>query len=476
LRCQTKNQKLDAAREYLGALELHPGFFEAAFNLGVLFQEMGQNDEAIGCYRHALQCKSDLAPAWGNLGVALRDTDRGPEAVSSFRQALRLQPGEPGVLNNLGNTLLAQQQYAEAIACFRDGLRRAPANPGIHLNLGNALRCCGRVGEAIESLRRALELRPDFAEAHGDLAFALLLQGDLTQGFREYEWRWRRPDFPRRQFASPLWRGENLASRTVLIHTEQGAGDSLQFARFVSQLPERGARVLLECPPSLAALFESVTGPAQVIPKGDPLPEADYHLPLLSLPQRLGVTLETIPARTPYVRPPVNRAMVLPPPRYPQDVRLKVGLAWRGNPQHQNDRQRSLPLALLEPLFAVPNVAIYDLQLSAGPQFAGEAASQPALVPLDGLLRDFADTASVVAQLDLVISVDTSMAHLAGALARTTWVLLPFAPDWRWMLDREDSPWYPTVRLFRQTAPGDWAAVVHRVRDALLEQVLAPLP
>jgi Tfp pilus assembly protein PilF len=476
LRFQARNQKLEAAREYLGALELHSGFFEAAFNLGVLFQEMGQNDEAVGCYRHALQCKPDLAPAWGNLGVALRDTDRSQEAVSSFRQALRLQPGEPDVLNNLGNTLLAQQQYAEAIACFRDGLRRAPANPGIHLNLGNALRCSGHVVEAIQSLRHAVELQPDLAEAHWDLAFTLLLQGDFTEGFQEYEWRWRRPKFPRRRFASPLWFGEDLAGRTLLVHTEQGAGDNIQFARFVGQLPQRGARVLLECPPSLTALFESLAGVSRIIPKGDPLPEVDFHLPLLSLPQRLGVTLETIPVRTPYLRPPAHRCVVLPPPHSPQDVRLRVGLAWRGNPQHPNDRQRSLPLALLEPLFAVPNVAFYDLQLAPGPQFAGEGASQPALVPMEGLLRDFADTASAVMKLDLVIAVDTSIAHLAGALGRTAWILLPFAPDWRWMLAREDTPWYPSLCLFRQAAPGDWAAVVRRVRDALLERVQTAFP
>ena len=468
LHCQASNQKLEAAHEYLQALKIHPGFFEAAFNLGVLFQEMGKNDQAVGCYRHALQCKPDLAPAWGNLGVALRDTDRSQEADASFREALRLQPGEPDVLNNLGNLLLAQQQYAEAIACFRDALRHAPANPGFHLNLGNALRASGHVGEAIQSLRQALELRPDFAEAHWDLAFALLLKGDFTQGFQEYEWRWRRPDFPRRRFASPLWLGEDLAGRTLLVHTEQGAGDNLQFVRFVGALAERGARVLLECQPSLAALFESAPGAPRIIARGDALPEVDWHLPLLSLPQRLGITPGTIPARTPYLQPPASRRVVLPPPRDQQDTRLKVGLVWRGNPQHPNDRQRSIPLASLGPLFAVPGVAFYNLQVAPAPQFAGEAASQPALIPLEGLLRDFADTAALMAQLDLVISTDTSVAHLAGALGRPAWVLLPFAPDWRWLLEREDTPWYPTLRLFRQSAPGDWPAVIQRVHDALL--------
>ena len=476
LRCQERNQKLEAAHEYLQTLRLQPDLFEAAFNLGVLFQELGQSDQAVSCYRHALHCKPDLAPAWGNLGVALRDTDQGTEAVASFRQSLRLQPGEPNVLNNLGNALLAQQRYAEAIACFREGLLGATANPGIHLNLGNALRASGRVDEAVQSLRHALELRPDFAEAHWDLAFALLLQGDFTQGFNEYEWRWQRPEFPRRQLAAPLWHGEDLAGRTLLVHTEQGAGDCIQFVRFISDLPKRGARVILECPPSLAALFESMVGADRVIPKGTTLPDFDCHVPLLSLPHRLGVTVETIPAVMPYLRRPLNRCVALPPSPSQRDVRLKVGLVWRGNPQHKNDRQRSIPLALLEPLFAVPNVAFYNLQIAPGPQFASEAASQPALMPLEGLLRDFSDTASVVEQLDLVISADTSVAHLAGALGRNTWLLLPFAPDWRWMLAREDTPWYPGHRLFRQPAPGNWTAVVQRVRDALLQQVRTLFP
>jgi Tfp pilus assembly protein PilF len=468
LQCQAGNQKLEAAREYLQALQLHPGFFEAAFNLGVLFQEMGRSDDAVGCYRHALRCKPDLAPAWGNLGVALRDTGQGQDAVASFRQALRLKPGEPDVLNNLGNTLLAHQQYPEAIACFRDALSRAPGNAGIHLNLGNALRASGGLSEAVQSLRHALQLRPDFAEAHWDLAFALLLQGDYLQGFEEYEWRWQRPGFPHRRFASPLWLGEDLAGRTLLVHSEQGAGDNLQFVRFVGALAERGARVLLECQPSLAALFESAPGALRIISRGDALPEVDWHLPLLSLPQRLGITPGTIPARTPYLQPLAGRRVVLPPPRDQQDTRLKVGIVWRGNPQHPNDRQRSIPLASLGPLFAVPGVAFYNLQVAPAPQFASEAAQQPALIPVGGLRRDFAETAGVVAQLDLVISADTSVAHLAGAMGRPAWVLLPFAPDWSWLLKREDTPWYPTVRLFRQSSPGDWPAVIQRVCEALL--------
>jgi len=471
LQCQARNQKLEAAREYLGALELSPGFFEAAFNLGALLQEMGQAHEAIRCYRQALQAKPDLAPAWGNLGVALRNTGCEQDAVASFREALRWNPGEPDILNNLGNTLVAQDQYPEAIACFRAALQRAPGNPGIHLNLGNALRAFGRVQEAVPSLRHAIRLRPDFAQAHWDLAFALLLQGDFLAGFREYEWRWQRPDFPGRVIPAPLWQGEDLAGRMLLVHTEQGAGDAIQFVRFVRHLRERGARVTLECPLSLAALFESAPGAPQVIVRGDPLPKFDFHIPLLSLPHRLG--LENIPQEPPYLRASVSHRITLPPPRARPGPGLKVGLVWRGNPKHTNDRRRSIPLSLLEPLLAVENVAFYSLQVPPAPEFAGEAAHEPALIPLDGLLGNFADTAAVVAQMDILICADTSVAHLAGALGRNTWLLLPFAPDWRWLLSRDNTPWYPTMRLFRQPAPGDWPAVICGVRDALQQSVRA---
>lgn len=474
LRHQARNERTEAARDYLRAIELHPPFFEAAYNLGVLLQEMGQCQDAVGCYRHALQSRPDLAPAWGNLGVALRDSGLEEDAASSFRQALRLHPGEPGVLNNLGNLLLSQQQHSQAIACFRKALRRAPANAGIHMNLGNALRASGRVSEAVQSLLRAVQLQPDCAEAHWDLAFALLLQGDFANGFREYEWRSARRDFPRRHFDAPVWMGEDLGGRTLLVHTEQGAGDGIQFVRFVSDLPRLGTRVVLECPSSLARLFETVPGVAQVVRRGETLPDHARHVSLLSLPYRLGVRPETIPTTTPYLRPPPGQRVSLPPPPVPRGTCLRVGVAWRGNPKHPNDRRRSIPLSVLEPLFAVAGVAFYNLQVSAGPEFAGESASQPALVPLGGRLGDFAATASIVSQLDLVISADTSVAHLAGALGRAAWILLPFAPDWRWLLDREDTPWYPTLRLFRQSSPGDWTGVIHRIRDALIERVGTP--
>lgn len=464
---QARHQNLAAAYGYVRALQLEPGLFEAAFNLAVLLQRMGQGQEAIACYRQALHLKPNYAPAWGNLGVALREAGQNRDAIDSFRQALRCQPGIPDVLNNLGNALRAEDEPAAAIACFRAALRRSPANAGIQANLGNVLREVGRLEEAAAALRHAVELQPDYADAHWDLAFARLLQGDFRSGWAEYEWRWRRTDSPPRSFAAPLWRGENLAGQTLLVHAEQGAGDAIQFVRFVSVLAAQGTRVVLECPRALAGLFASVAGVQRVIVRGDALPEFDWHVPLMSLPHRLGTTLDSVPAVVPYLRPPAEKPVALPPPGGNRLAALRVGLAWRGNPQHQNDRRRSLPFAALEPLFTVPGVAFYNLQVSATAEFAGEAAHQDRLRDLGNLIHSFSDTGALVAQLDLVISADTSVAHLAGALARPVWLLLPFAPDWRWLLQRDDSPWYPTMRLFRQPAPGDWTSVVQAVRAAL---------
>ncbi|MGA2660601.1 MAG: tetratricopeptide repeat-containing glycosyltransferase family protein [Verrucomicrobiota bacterium] len=464
---QAAGRRLDAARCYMGALELFPGFFEAAYNLGLLFQEMGQVEEAIACYRQAVGSRPDFAMAWSNLGVACRDAGRIREALDCFHQALRLRPGAPDALNNLGNALRDQLDHGRAIACFQEALRQSPADAEIHLNLGNAWRENGNPAEAAKSFGRAIQLRPDFPEAHWDLAFALLLQGDFLRGFEEYEWRWRRARFAPRQFAFPAWRGEDPRGRTLLVYAEQGAGDAIQFVRLVTALAARGARLVLECPASLVALFESVEGADRVIARGESLPGVDWHVPLLSLPHLLRVTLDTLPAKTPYLRPPSGREARLPAPPGSQTPQLKAGLIWRGNPEHKNDRHRSIPAKLLEPLLDVPGVAFYSLQVGASPDEPLPGPPLDRLIDLRAMIHDFGDTAVLMKQLDLVISVDTSTVHLAGALGQPAWLLLPCAPDWRWLLGRNDSPWYPSLRLFRQPLPGDWASVVREVRAAL---------
>ena len=467
VRLQARNEKLEAARSYVLALQLQPRFFEAAFNLAVLLQGMGQADEAIACYRQALEVKPHYAPAWGHLGVALRDTGQNREAMDCFRQALRLKPDAADVVNNLGNLLRAENELTEAVACFRTAARLSPASAGIQANLGNALRDLGCLDEAVEALHLAIRLQPDYADAHWDLAFTWLLQGDFLRGFEEHEWRWRRTDFPPRQLATPLWHGENPTGRTLLVHAEQGAGDAIQFVRFASLLADQGARVILECPGALVALFQSVKGVQQVIAKGDPLPAFDWHVPIMSLPHRLGVTLNSLPSAVPYLQPPPDRQLPLPRRDVGCKGALRVGLVWRGNPQHKNDAHRSMPLASLERLFSLSNVEFFNLQLQSLAATVRETAPHQALIELQPLIHDFSDTAVLMRQLDLIIAVDTSVAHLAGALALPVWLLLPFAPDWRWLLKREDCPWYPTMRIIRQPRPGDWTSVVTEIDNGL---------
>ena len=476
LQLQAQQQELEAASNYARALHLQPDFYEAAFNLGLLLQKKGQLAAAVECYRRATQLCPAYAPAWNCLGVALRDLGQHAQAIESLGQALRLKPGWPVALNNLGNALRSILRYDDAIAAFHLALAGDPGNAGIYENLGNALRETGRTGEAVAALRRALGLRPDFAEAHWDLGFALLQQGDLAEGFKEYEWRWRLADFPKREFAAPLWQGQDLSGRTLLVHAEQGAGDALQFVRFVGTLARRGAQVIVECPRPLASVLATAEGVSAVVRKGEPLPPSDYHVPLLSLPLRLGIS--SVPAQTPYLQaPPEGRSTALPSAPAGAGA-LKVGLAWQGNPRQKNDRQRSCALEALSPLLEVRGATFYSLQMPPAGQAAAAsenpgASPSPAgggadnLIPLRGLIQDYGDTARLMEQLDLIITVDTSVAHLAGALGRPVWVLLCFAPCWRWQLHRTDSPWYPSMRLFRQPAPGDWRTVIANVCAAL---------
>ncbi|MBI3974419.1 MAG: tetratricopeptide repeat protein [Chloroflexi bacterium] len=481
---------VEAETLYRRVLEARPDDPDALQLLGALARDSGRPDLAVELIGSALARAPDVPSLHVNLANALRDRGDLDAAVAGYRRALALDPDSPVVHNNLGAVLRAQGKLDEAVASLERALALLPDHPEAHSNLGNALMHQGKRDAAMASFRRALALKPDHAEAHLGLAFPLLLVGDYGQGWAEYEWRWQCSSLPieRRPFTQPRWNGEPLAGRTILIHAEQGLGDTIQFARYVPLVAARGGRVVLECQPALVRLFQTVSGATQVIAKGDPLPPFDLHAPLMSLPHILGTTLAGIPADLPYLHPD---ATLLPfwsarirahtnalrpddpqrsptrPLAVPSSRPLAAGLVWSGNPDNPNNRNRSLPLAVLAPLARVPGVTFFSLQ--KGPA-AAEAATPPdgmALVDLDPLLTDFVETAAAVRQLDLVITVDTSVAHLAGALGRPVWLLLACAADWRWLLDRDDSPWYPTVRLFRQSQPGDWNGLVARVAAEL---------
>ena len=463
-----RHQKAEAARYLFQAVKLQPDYFDALYNLGLLLQETGQVSEAIACYEQALRVNPESADAWNNLGVAHHSAAQSDRAMDCHRRAINLKPGDSSYYNNLANALRGMDRPAEAIHELQTALQCDPSNWMLRHNLGNALREAGRIAESVSTFDILLQAQPSFAEAHFDLAFSLLLGGDLLRGWDEYEWRWQRKNHPSlREFSQPAWHGEDIKGLRLFVYAEQGAGDTIQFARYIPELVRLGIRIILECPASLVELLNTIPGLEQVITKGDTIPAFDRVCPMVSLPRCFKTTLNSIPASVPYLRS--SRKMpALPVVTGTKPGDLKIGLVWAGNPSHQNDRHRSIPLKLLQPLLARGGAIFYSLQVPRDP-LLDSLASGSRCFDLSLLIHDYSDTAALMSQLDLVISVDTSVIHLAGALGRPVWLLLPYAPDWRWLLGRADSPWYPTMHLFRQPQPGDWTAVVNEVEGKLVD-------
>ena len=459
----------EAIAAYRLAIALKPNYAEAHNNLGNALKDKGQRDEAIAAYRLAIALNPNHAEAHNNLGNALADRGQRDEAIAAYRLAIALNPNLAEVHNNLGNALRYQGQLDEAIASFRQAIALKSTLAEVHNNLGAALRDQGQLHEAIAAYRRAIALNPNHAEAHSNLAIALLSRMDFQQGWEEYEWRWKCKDFPAplRNFTQPQWDGRPLEGRTLLLYTEQGFGDAIQFIRYLPLVAQRGGRIIIACQAELERLFQTMAERCQIVAYGQPLPAFDLHCPLLSLPRVFGTTLANIPKIVPYLSPEPALVDAWSRTLGSADGQLRVGLAWAGNPQFKADRTRSLNLQQLAPFAAARGVKFYSLQ--KGP--AGEQAKNPPpgldWVDLGPELNHFADTAAVMSLMDLIVTTDTSVPHLAGALGRPVWVMLQFVPDFRWLLEREDSPWYPTMRLFRQNSRGDWDSVVKRVVEAL---------
>jgi tetratricopeptide (TPR) repeat protein len=450
------------------ALALEPNHADAHSNLGNGWLDLGRPEEALACYERALALNPDHADALNNRGNALQALKRPAEALASYEQALRLKPAQADTLANCGNALLDLDRPGDALACYDQALALNPGHADALINRGNALQGLTRHGEALDSYARALALRPDYAEAHWNEGLSRLVLGDFERGWAKYEWRWKKKTTvsPLRDFAQPLWLGrESLQGKTVLLHAEQGHGDTIQFCRYARHVAARGAAVLLEVQAGLKPLLAGLEGVGRVLAKGEALPDFDCHCPLLSLPLAFGTRLETIPADIPYLSADPARA-ALWQARLGPKTRPRVGLAWSGNSAHVNDRNRSVPLAeFARRLGGQAQWVSLQKQVREGDWEALQARRD--IAHYGEALGDFADTAALLVNLDLVIAVDTAVAHLAGALGKPVWLLLPFNPDWRWLLGREDSPWYPSLRLFRQSAPGDWDGVLARVADAL---------
>jgi tetratricopeptide (TPR) repeat protein len=481
------------------ALRLRPEFADAHYNRGLALRSLKRLDESIAASEAALRIKPDMAGAWNNLGLIHQEQRRLEQSVAAFREALRLSPNLAEVHNNLGNTLKLQKQLEASVVEFRRAIELNPRLPEAHNNLAAALKAEGKFAEAMESYARAIELRPNYVEAITNLGNALkdqlrfdeamrlyeraleldpghveahisraivrLVHGDFERGFPEFECRWHRAGFSLpRPMNVPLWDGSDPRGRTILLVAEQGLGDSLNFVRYATLLAQRGAKVLLVCQPPLVKLLKTVPGVAAVLTQDEPHPACDIYAQMASLPGICQTRRESIPNRVPYVF--ADPAAVA---RWRAELGsapgLKVGIAWQGNRLHTNDRWRSLRLESLG-FLQRPDVRVVSLQKD--PTDADRALLERlGAVDLDRRLTDMSETAAVVKNLDLVISCDSAMAHLAGAIGAKVWVAIPFAPDWRWLLERDDCPWYPTMRLFRQPKFNDWPAVLQNLAQAL---------
>jgi tetratricopeptide (TPR) repeat protein len=451
---------------YRQALALRPGHLGARENLYLALWKRGKQliDEAIAGYNQIINVQPDSLPTYDNLGAILQEQGRLDEAIAYQQQALTIQPNNARALNSLGAALHRQGKIGAAIRYLQRAVSLQPDFAEAHLNLGISLQEQGRFEEAAACFDRALELNPNHAGANYSRALLWLIAGDYTRGFAAYEWRFQTEEFPPCPFKQPLWDGSPLNGKTLLLHAEQGLGDTVQFIRYAAIAKERGGRLILTCHQPLIQLLSTIPDIVQIIPLGQPLPEFHTYAPLLSLPHILSTTLETIPNQVPYLFPP-SPPLPLPPSPHP----FKVGIVWSGGHLYKRNQGRSCPLGYFQPLLQLSEIAFYSLQKGFAHNDLLDLGWQNQVRDLSSQLNDMADTAGAIAQLDLVITVDTSVAHLAGALGRPVWVLLSAIPDWRWMMERQDSPWYPTMRLFRQSQPGDWQGVMERVTAALQE-------
>jgi tetratricopeptide (TPR) repeat protein len=470
-----------AVASYDQALALEPDDAEIHNGRGSALADLKRFQEALASYDRAIALKADFAEAYSNRGNVWGELERWEEALASYERAIALKPGFAEAYFNRGNVLKELGQWEAALASYDQAIAINGQHADAYCNRGLLLQEQQRLEAALGSFDRAIAIKPEYAQAHVNRSMALLLSGDFERGWAEYEWRRRLSDGPfqqeKRNYAQPYWLGgESLAGKVVLLYGEQGLGDTLQFCRYVKWVAERGARVILEVPQSLRSLLTGLEGAAQVLAAGDTLPAFDYYCSLLSLPLALKTTLSTIPAQVPYLRSDPQKRREWRE-RLGETRQRRVGLVWSGGFRANQPElwslhhRRNIPLAKLAAL-KQPDVEFYSLQKGqpAESELSGLIAQPwdgPLLVDPTPLLHDFSDTAALIEQLDLIISVDTSTAHLAAALGKPVWLLNRYDSCWRWLLDRADSPWYPTLRLYRQERPGDWDGVIDRVRRDL---------
>jgi tetratricopeptide (TPR) repeat protein len=453
------------------ALGIAPDCIPAHFAVGRLHEGAQRHADAEASYRKVVALDPAHAKAHTNVGCMLHIQGRLDEAVSWYRKALELEPGQPEALRNYALIAGSSAQLGEALAGFERHLAGHPGDANAHYQLAHLYVHHASYPQAEAAYRRAIALEPDNAEFHFSLSQLLLVLGRYAEGWREYEWRWRIERFngSMRRFAEPLWDGRALPIGTLLVHGEAGFGDMFQFVRYARLAAQRCERVIVECQPAVMQLIEGVPGVSQVVAQGAALPGFDAHIPLISFPGVFGSTLDDLAWAGPYIHADAARQqqwaerVAASKPR-----RRKVGLVWSGDTTNSYNRDRAIALQSLAPLAQIDNVTFFSLQKGGPPVQPGDIPQGMHWVDLTGSLRDFSDTAALLTQLDLLISVDTGVAHLAGAMGRPAWVLLPFSPPWRYHVERADNPWYPGgMRLFRQHAQSDWSMAVHELSKAL---------
>jgi tetratricopeptide (TPR) repeat protein len=458
----------EAEAAYRRALELQPGCVEALVNLGFALGELERLDEARECYERARGIAPAVPEIHHNLGNILREKSLFEEALSSYNEAIRLRPDYAKAFINKGIALISRGRLTEATACAKKAVELLPNFAEAHNTLAHALSVGGDIAGAAAAFDRAIELKPDYADAHWNRSLLELIRGDYERGWQGYEWRWQcKRATPLPPFVKPRWDGSDLSGRTLLLHAEQGLGDVLHFVRYAPLIQARGGRVIVQCQGGLMPLLSRTPGIDQLAAWGKPSPPHDVWLPMMSAPTIFKTTLDTIPADIPYLFP--DPALV---ERWRRELAavpgLRIGIAWQGSPRHPWDRHRSAPLAAFEPLAKIPGVQLISLQ--KGDEQPSDQSAQFPLIPLSEFtdrIGAFVDTAAILKNLDLVIAVDTAVVHLAGGLGVPVWVALHRTPDWRWLLDRPDTPWYPSMRLFRQKTFGEWGPVFDEIAREL---------
>jgi Tfp pilus assembly protein PilF len=449
-------------------VRVDPTFAQGFRNIGLISDQLDKFPEAEAAFRRSVELEPGSAEAWQALGRTIGRSGRVEDSLEYFEKAIAITPYHFDANFNLAFALRKLKRYEDAAAPLERAMIARPGSDVVLRQMARNYSDLGKDAQALPLLNNALAVAPNDADLHGERAFALLAMGDLLEGFREYEWRWKTSTFPqnRRYSYVPQWTGFDIAGKTILLHPEQGIGDAIQFVRYTPMVAQRGARVLLQAPEEMLPLFAGVGGIAELIPADRLPPKFDLQCPLMSLPLAFGTTLQTIPDNCPYLHA-YHADVKRWKPRLDVDAgQKKIGLVWAGRRAHARDAERSIPIEMFAPLSAVQHATFFSLQKGSA-----EKDRVPGLemIHLGADLKSFMDTAAVIAHLDLVITSDTAVAHLAGALGKPVWNLLDSVGDFRWMRNRDDSPWYPTMRLFRQSTRGDWAGCIARVVEALRE-------